>query len=73
MGDDNVGARLRHLHRIIGRKHVRCREQIEFVSDADQVDFVFEPHPGLFQILPEDTVDEADGREILDSRESEPG
>ncbi len=49
---------------------MRRGEQVELTRFADHVHFQAIAHPGLFQVLSEYTVDQADGWKVLDAAES---
>ena len=65
MGDDDVGAGLRHGARLVGVEDIGRGQQVELVRRGDHVDLQPEAHAGLLETLPHGAVEQADGRKIL--------
>ena len=67
MADEDVGARLRHRHRILTGEHIGRGEHVHGGGSGDQLDLQSVAHAGLLEIGAEDAVDQPDGREVLDA------
>mmetsp|Transcript_26439 Transcript_26439/g.61680 ORF Transcript_26439/g.61680 Transcript_26439/m.61680 type:complete len:406 (-) Transcript_26439:1383-2600(-) len=71
VGDDDVCPGGRHLPRLAHVESVGRRQQAESTREADHVDLEAVRHAGLLEVLPEDTVHQADRREVLRAREAQ--
>ncbi len=63
--NDHVGPRPRHRHRFIGGKHIRRGQHVALMGFADHVDFKPIAHAGLFKVLAEHAIKQANRRKIL--------
>lgn len=64
-----IGSGLHHFTRLLFIEYVRTGEQAELVRPGDHLDFRGETHTGFFQVQTEYSIDEANGRKILNPRE----
>ena len=71
VGDEDVGAGLRHRASVLGREDIRRSQEIELAGCPDQLDLESIPHPCLLEVGAEGAVDQADGREVLDAGEAQ--
>src|SRR5882757_1138670 len=73
VGDDDVGAGVRHRLGLLLVEDVRGGDEVDPVGLADHVDLKGVGHAGLFEVLPEVAVDQAHGREVLHAGEAQIG
>src|SRR5688572_27509266 len=71
VADDDVGAGLRHVARVLLREHVRRGQQVHLPRGFDDLDFKTVAHPRLFELRANSPVEQTDRRKILDSRKSQ--
>src|SRR6267142_1244006 len=71
VADDDVGAGLGHVARVLLRKDVGRGEQVELPGSLDQLNLEGVAHAGFFELSPDHAVEQPHGREVLDARESE--
>jgi hypothetical protein len=64
-----IGSGPRHFTRLLFIEYVRTGEQAELVRPGDHLDFRGETHTGFFQVQTEHSIDEANGRKILNPHE----
>ncbi len=65
--------RLGHGDRLVGVEDVGCGEQTLACRGSDHLDFEVEAHSGLFEVLPKESVVEANRRKVLHAGESNAG
>ena len=69
MGHDDVRAGLREQPRLLRVEGVGRGEQVELMGGRDAIDLQGEAHARLFEVRPEEAVDQPDRREVLDAGE----
>ena len=67
---EHVGAGLGHRDRGLDVEDVGRGQQVALGGQPDHVDLEVVAHAGLFEVLPEHAVEQADGREVLDAGEA---
>ena len=70
MGNEYVRTGFGHGLCLLGIEYVGAGEHVKLMCLSDHLDLKAVAHAGLFEVLAEYTVDQADGREILDAVEA---
>ena len=71
VGDDLVRSGCHHRASLHGVEDVWRGEQVHFVRQTDQLNFALERHARRFKVLAKHSIDESDGREVLNAGEAE--
>ena len=70
MRDQDVSARLGHGNRLVDAVDIGRGHEVALPGRSRHRDFVVEAQPGLLEIGSDHAFEQADGREVLDARET---